>query len=58
VNPNWAWAGILVLGLLTEGWALAMRRDKLQPATYWLRKLPWVVRAGILAWLVQHFLFY
>lgn len=53
---NWLWAVIFLAGLVLEGLALANRHDRLQPATYWLRKLPWITRFLILAWLVQHFL--
>lgn len=57
MDPNWAWAALWVGWGITEAWALAMRRDRLQPNTYWIRRIPWVVRAGTIAWLAQHFLF-
>lgn len=56
VDPNIQWAIILGLFLAVELWALAMRHDRLRPATYWLRRIPWVIRALIIVWLVQHFL--
>lgn len=56
MDVNWAWAAIAAAFLVVEGWALAVQKDKLQPATYWLRKLPWVTRAAAIAWLAWHFL--
>jgi hypothetical protein len=48
---------VLVLGLVAEGWALAMRHDRLEPATYWLRHVPKIVRVVVLLLLTWHFLF-
>lgn len=57
MDPNWGWLALWGAWGLFEGWSIAMRNDRLQPNTYWFRRLPWVVRLGAIAWLTQHFLF-
>ena len=56
MDPNYGWLALWVAWGLFETWSLVMRADKLQPNTYWLRRLPWFVRAGAILWLTQHFL--
>jgi hypothetical protein len=56
MNPNWLWLLWWAGWGFVEAWAIWVRKDALQPNTFWIRKLPWVVRAGIILWLAQHFL--
>ena len=56
MDPNWGWLGLWVAWGVFEGWSLLMQRDRLQPNTYWFRKIPWGVRALAILWLTQHFL--
>lgn len=66
MDPNWLWL-IPVLGFLAlEWWGLRSDEDRAQPLTYWIRKsfslsngvrsVGWWITAGILGWLVYHFL--
>lgn len=57
MDPNWGWLALWVGWVAFEALALLTGRDRLQPNTYWFRKIPWVVRFGVIAWLTQHFLF-
>lgn len=62
---NWAWLVLLLAFLGLEGLALLNRKDRLEPATYWLRKvlmlhdrwapLYWLA-VGLWLWLGVHFL--
>lgn len=62
---NWLWLIPLVSFGVFETLALLSKRDKFQPATYWIRKLLmlrnraqplWWLSAGLLGWLAYHFL--
>ncbi|MGH2373030.1 MAG: hypothetical protein ACRDIC_06070 [bacterium] len=61
---NWLWLGLLVAFGLLETAALLNRRDRFQPATYWIRKIlaltnRWQVlfwlAVGLWLWLGLHF---
>ena len=56
MNPNHAWLAVLFAFLGLEAWAILYRGDRMQPATYWLRLLPWTFRAIAIVWLGFHFL--
>lgn len=57
MDPNWGWLALLFGWIALETAALWTSKDRLQPNTFWIRKFPWVLRAGVLVWLTQHFLF-
>lgn len=57
MDPNWGWLALWVAWGVTETLALLSSDDRLQPNTFWFRKFPWVIRAGAIVWLTQHFLF-
>jgi hypothetical protein len=66
VDSNWLWLVPVVGFFVLEFWGLHSSTDRQQPLTYWLRKgfglkdgwhsIGWWLAAGILGWLVVHFL--
>jgi len=59
-DPNLLWPLPFIAWGALEAWGLAMRHDRMQPNTYWIRKVPLLARAigvlGLSAWLIDHFL--
>ena len=61
---NWAWLVLLGAFGVLEATALLNKRDRFEPATYWIRKVLmlrnrwqplWYLGFGLWAWLGVHF---